>query len=69
MVFESNATNLVSGGSDSIADVYLRDTVAGATTRLFVNAEGGSITDSQPYPSISANGRCIGFRSGSTNLA
>ena len=68
VVFESNATNLVSGGSDSIADVYLRDTVAGATSRVFVNAEGGSITDSQPYPSISANGRCIGFRSGATDL-
>ena len=68
VVFESNATNLVSGGSDYIADVYLRDTVAGATSRVFVNAEGGSITDSQPYPSISANGRCIGFRSGATDL-
>ncbi len=68
VVFESNATNLVSGGSDYIADVYLRDTVAGATSRPFVNAEGGSISDSQPYPSISANGRCIGFRSMATDL-
>ncbi len=43
-----------------IADAYLRDTVAGVTTKIMTNESLG-ITDSQSYPSISPDGRYVGF--------
>jgi hypothetical protein len=39
-VFESLASNLVNGDTNGVADVFLRDGSAGATTRVSVAANG-----------------------------
>jgi prepilin-type processing-associated H-X9-DG protein len=74
VAFVSAATNLVSGDTNSIADVFVRDLSAG-TTRL---ASVGAITNANPpsmyvatsseSPEITPDGRYVVFYSTATNL-
>lgn len=58
VVFWSEATNLVPGDTNGTADVFLRDLVAGTTTRL----DPGDTTGARSYePRISADGRWVAF--------
>jgi Tol biopolymer transport system component len=63
VAFDSNATNLSTVDDDTMADVFRRDTVTGAT--ILVTREDGQ--DGTPAagaaPSISADGRLITFQS------
>jgi Tol biopolymer transport system component len=82
VVFMSPANNLVPGDSngDDTAnpdnpacrsgddDIYLRDRVAGTTTRVSVSSSGEGANGSSSEPSISADGRRIAFDSVATNL-
>ena len=68
VAFQSLATNLVSGDTNDVADVFVYDFSGGTTTRVSVGpgdsqANGASIT-----PSMSADGRCVAFASAATNL-
>ncbi len=70
VAFESDATNLVSGDSNGLRDVFLHDTVAGTTTRISVDsaeaqAVGGAGSGAA---SISADGAFVAFNSTATNL-
>jgi Tol biopolymer transport system component len=56
VAFDSLASNLVPGDTNSQSDVFLRDRAAGTTTRLSSDRDGGYA------PSISANGRFVAFR-------
>lgn len=68
VAFASDATNLVSGDTNGQQDVFLKDTVTGATTRIST-ATGGSQSSGNSYgPAISSNGRYIAFTSWATNL-
>ena len=67
----SGANNLVAGDTNGAWDIFVRDTVAGTTTRVNVNSAGaqaiGVGTESRE-PSISADGRYVAFASSAGNL-
>jgi Tol biopolymer transport system component len=68
VAFESFATNLVAGDGNGTIDVFVRDRLAG-TTELVSLATGGAQGNSSSYfPSISADGRLVGFTSSASNL-
>jgi hypothetical protein len=69
VVFMSDATNLVAGDTNGVADVFLRDRQGGGTTSLVSVSTGGAKGDDQSIPgSISADGRYVVFHSLATNL-
>ena len=69
VVFESDASNLVSGDSNSRKDIFLRDIVGGITTRVSVGSGGSQALGGNSYnPSISIDGRYIAFDSDATNI-
>jgi uncharacterized repeat protein (TIGR01451 family) len=63
VVFESESQNLAPGDPDGFnSDIYLRDTVAGLTTRVSVRPDGSDIVGSAASEAtISNNGRRIAF--------
>jgi Tol biopolymer transport system component len=70
VVFESDASNLVSGDSNDQTDVFLHDLQSGQTTRVSVSASGGQLNDFSwvGLSSISTNGSVIAFRTDSTDV-
>ena len=69
MAFSSVATNLVTGDTNGVADVFVRDTVSGTTTRVsLVSGETGEGNGASTVPSISADGRYVAFTSAASNL-
>lgn len=69
IAFGSGASNLTPGDTNGQRDVFVRDTVAGTTTRVSVAANGAEGNDATSYYTcISADGRYVAFRSSSTNL-
>ena len=68
VVFQSFASNLVSGDTGGFQDIFLRDLVAGTTERVDVSASGAQADQGATNPRISADGGAIVFDSGSTNL-
>ncbi len=67
--FTSSASNLVANDTNGQDDVFVRDMIAGTTERvslssLSVEANSGS----QPYSSISGDGRYVAFVSDASNL-
>ena len=78
VVFQSNASNLVTEGTKSKTNIFLRDTCLGATapdgctpsTTLISAQSAGVATDSDAFaPWISASGRYISFISGVSTTA
>jgi Tol biopolymer transport system component len=66
--YYSYATNLVAGDTNGRYDIFIRDRVAGTTTRISV-ATGGAQANLDSYNSaISADGRYVVFDSAATNL-
>lgn len=64
VVFASDASNLVAGDTNGVADVFLRDRIAGATSRVSVDALGGQADDGPSYdPVVSNDGRYVAFDS------
>ncbi|HEX2687875.1 MAG TPA: Ig-like domain-containing protein [Kofleriaceae bacterium] len=68
VAFSSAATNLVVGDTNNVSDVFVRDRVAGTTTRVSVSSTGGEANAASTGPSISQDGRVISFLSTATNL-
>jgi Tol biopolymer transport system component len=68
VAFESQATNLVAGDTNSVGDVFVHDRVTGITERVSVDSSGNQATDWSAGPWISADGRFIGFSSNAPNL-
>jgi hypothetical protein len=75
VTFISSAANLVNSDTNGVADVFVRDTCAGApsgctpaTQRVSVATDGTQANDASTSASISANGRYITFRALATNL-
>ena len=69
VAFRSVATNLVAGDTNGVSDIFVRDRIAGTTTRVSV-ATGGAqaVGGNSNNPSISADGRYVSFSSSATNL-
>ena len=68
VAFESYATNLVAGDTNGTYDVFTRDLTATTTVRVSVNNLGVQGNFGSFDPSISADGRYVGFESAATNL-
>lgn len=68
VAFTSEATNLVAGDTNGVADVFVRDRVAGTTTRVSVTSTGAQANGASGSPGISADGRFVVFESTATNL-
>ena len=69
VAFRSTATNLVKGDSNGDSDVFVHDRVARKTRRMSVRTNGGQALGGGSYtPSISRDGRFVGFYSGANDL-
>jgi subtilisin family serine protease/Tol biopolymer transport system component len=65
--FNSNATNLVEGGTP-VTDAYVRDLREGVTELVSVAYDGGPADGPSGAPVLSADGRFAAFSSDATNL-
>jgi len=72
VAFTSDATNLVPGDTNGVADIFVRDTCASVpsgctptTSRVSVASDGSQGNLASASPSISANGRFVAFVTGS----
>lgn len=68
VAFQSNATNLVAGDTNTFADIFVHDLLEGTTTRVSVNSSGAQANNYCYRPSISPNGRYVAFSSPASNL-
>jgi len=68
VVFTSDATNLVPGDTNGVADVFVRDLLAGTTVRISVAADGGQPNDASHGGVLTGDGRSAAFASAATNL-
>jgi Tol biopolymer transport system component len=69
VVFDSEATNLVAGDTNGQSDVFLLDRATGQLTLISRAADGSPANGASYGPSISADGRYVGYYSNATNLA
>lgn len=68
VAFWSFASNLVVGDTNALVDIFVRDRLAGITSRVNV-ATGGDQANGMSFdPSISTGGRFVAFWSNATNL-
>ncbi len=69
VLFSSWANNLHPLDTSTDADLYLRDTVAGTTTLVSINAAGSAAGNgSSQKASLSSSGRIVAFTSSATDL-
>ncbi len=66
--FHSLASNLVSGDSNAMLDVFIKDLQSGQTSLVSVSSGGEMGNSHSGTPSLSSNGRYIAFFSYATNL-
>jgi Tol biopolymer transport system component len=68
VAFASESSNLVSGDTNGMYDVFVRDMKLGITARASVSSTGGQADGWSTDPVISADGRYVAFASRATNL-
>jgi len=68
IAFYSFATNLVSGDTNGVEDVFLRDRQTSQTYRVSVSSGGNQANDRSFFGSVSADGQLVAFRSDADNL-
>jgi hypothetical protein len=69
VAFYSDATNLVSGDTNDVEDVFVRDRQAGTTVRVSVSSGGTQANGaSDGWIAISSTGRYVAFTSDASNL-
>ncbi len=68
VIFYSIANNLVTGDTNGVSDVFIRDTVAGTTTRVSVSSSGGQANGGSYLGGISPDGNLVVFSSSANNL-
>lgn len=68
VTFRSAATNLVTGDTNGVRDVFVRDLNALTTTRVSVATDGTQGNGASTFPMFSDNGRFVVFSSAATNL-
>jgi Tol biopolymer transport system component len=67
--FSSTANNLVAGDTNLYSDVFVRDRTTGTTLLISQSTTGKLGNSDSDESSISADGKCVAFRSSATNLA
>src|SRR5262249_8644542 len=68
VVFDSIASNLVTGDGNGVFDVFLRDLKNATTERVSVDSSGKEGNDSSRHPAVSMGGRYVAFVSSANNL-
>jgi Tol biopolymer transport system component len=68
VVFTSDASNLVSGDTNRVSDVFIHDLQSGETRRVSLASDSRQGNSRSYDPSISADGRFVVFTSAATNL-
>ena len=68
VAFMSDATNLVTGDTNGLTDIFLHDCIAGTTERSSRATDGTQGNGASSAPSLSSDGRDVAFESGSTNF-
>jgi hypothetical protein len=68
VVFDSGATNLVNGDTNSAYDIFIRDLANGTTRRVSVSSNEVAGNQGSRYPTVSDDGRFVAFESDATNL-
>jgi Tol biopolymer transport system component len=68
VVFESKSNDIVDGDDDDFFDVFIRDTLYKTNSRISVAYDGGPVDGDSRSPSISPNGRFVGFESYASNI-
>jgi len=68
VAFQSLATDLVPGDTNSALDVFVRDVQTGTTTRVSADFFGREANGVSGIGSISADGRYVAFHSAASNL-
>ncbi len=68
VAFHSQASNLVAGDSNGVADVFVRDRLTGETARVSLSTQGAQGSDDSTRPALSADGRVVAFQSRAKNL-
>jgi Tol biopolymer transport system component len=63
----SRATNLVPADTNGVEDVFVRDRETQTTQRVSVSGDGSQLPTASLNPSISADGRYVGFVTGSNS--
>jgi len=69
VAFESLASNLVSGDTNGVIDIFVHDRQNKRTTRVSVASGGAQANNMSVNSSISADGRYVTFESFATNLS
>jgi Tol biopolymer transport system component len=69
VAFYSGATNLVTGDTNGVADVFVRDLTHDTTTRVSLDPNEQQGNGDSSGPSLSYSGSIVGFFSKATNLA
>jgi Tol biopolymer transport system component len=68
MAFQSLASNLVPNDTNGTSDIFVFDRASDSITRVSVGPGGVQGNGPSITPSMSADGRCVAFASGATNL-
>lgn len=68
VAFVSEASNLVAGDGNGLADLFLHDRTAATTARLTVDLSGGDPDGASEAPSLSGDGRLVAFASHASDL-
>ncbi|HVM12600.1 MAG TPA: hypothetical protein VM638_09040 [Actinomycetota bacterium] len=68
VAFQSQATNLASGDTNAVLDVFIHDRQTRQTERLSRSSGGAQGNGHSQWPTLSADGRFVVFESGATNL-
>lgn len=68
IAFASDATNLVTGDTNSARDIFIFDSQTDLVRRLSLSQQGSQGNGASNNPAISGNGRYVAFESVATNL-
>ena len=68
VAFESDASNLAAGDTNSTRDIFVHDTQTGTTSRVSVASDGTQANSYSSSPVLSGDGRYVAFESDASNL-
>ena len=68
VAFVSCASNLVADDTNNVVDIFVHDRDTGVTERVSLDSAGAETNGGSIRPSLSANGRFVGFESDADNL-
>jgi Tol biopolymer transport system component len=68
VAFESRASNLAPGDTNSSVDIFIKDRQSGAVERVSVGSDGGQANGGSYRPALSADARYVAFWSDASNL-